>query len=155
MVDVSDACAEHQASIEAEVVTGGTPDGVRDGLSKVRAVVERWGASADAAGTVELVLAEVMNNIVEHAYRDRPDGQIRVSLVHSPNVLSVHVMDHGAGMVGDRLPRTDLPDVEVDLTDLPEGGFGWAMIRELTSGLTYLRRGGCNHLHFRIPLIQR
>ena len=35
---------------------------------------------------------------------------------------------------------------------LPEGGFGWALIRDMTRDLTYRRQGRMNRLSFVIDL---
>ena len=46
----------------------------------------------------------------------------------------------------------ELPDgrlaAAAEIQDLPEGGFGWYLIRTLTTDLTYLREGICNTLSF-------
>ena len=48
------------------------------------------------------------------------------------------------------MPGGDLPGARqatiVDVADLPEGGFGWYLIRTLTQELTYLRDGERNLL---------
>ena len=124
-----------------------------DNLS-VRQVLEQVIAmtlSADEKSVVEIVLAEVLNNIVEHAYQEDPTGRIQLSVDHSDTGLRVLVQDEGLP-----LPE-DLPNapVEYDLTceasDLPEGGFGWLLVRALTEELHYERRDGRNILSFRIP----
>ena len=38
------------------------------------------------------------------------------------------------------------------LHDLPEGGFGWGMIRDLTDDLSYRRDGARNELRFTVDL---
>ena len=37
-------------------------------------------------------------------------------------------------------------------SDLPEGGWGWALIEALTTDLAYRKDGGRNTLSFRVPL---
>ncbi len=114
----------------------------------------------DQHGTVEVVLAEVLNNIAEHAYAAGP-GKITVSLILGRAGLSCQVTDDGAPMPGGRLPDGKHPVPRANpgdsfaslaLADLPEGGFGWNMIRRLTDGLLYSRVGGQNRLSFVIPL---
>jgi len=43
-------------------------------------------------------------------------------------------------------------EIDVAIADLPEGGFGWGLIRALSSGLSYRRMSERNRLAFRIPL---
>ncbi len=88
---------------------------------------------------VELVLAEVLNNVFEHAYRDRPDGWIELHVRVTPREIEMHLIDEGHAMPNLRLPTGTLPDAAVSLDQLPEGGFGWHLIRSLTDRLSYRR----------------
>lgn len=128
-----------------------TPHGVRAGLLQMRKLLCGDGVNRNDRGTCETVLAEVMNNIVEHAYADRHDGGIDVVLVHDGFGLRVDITDSGAPMPGECLPGPYRSSLDVAPCDLPEGGFGWAMIRDLTTGLEYRRTDGINRLRFRIP----
>ncbi len=50
------------------------------------------------------------------------------------------------------LPRVAAPPPGGGVGDLPEGGFGWSLIRTLTTDLSYSRQAGRNELHVVIPL---
>jgi len=108
--------------------------------------------SSDEAGTLELVLAEVLNNIVEHGYGETGHGTITLSLVRDGRGLSCSISDDGV-----ELPPTCL-DLGIDDSQrpepqsLPEGGFGWFLIRDLVEDLGYHRENGRNLLAFRLPL---
>ena len=54
-----------------------------------------------------------------------------------------------------RLPW-DLPDpaLEDAIATLPEGGFGWFMIQDLTASLSYFREGRRNFLAFIVPVTE-
>lgn len=127
-----------------------TPHGVRAGLLHMRGLLCADGVGADDRGTCETVLAEVLNNIVEHAYADGGAGDIAVSFARDDDGLDVVVTDGGAPMPGGRLPEPRKSALDVALDDLPEGGFGWAVIRDLTTRLDYQRCGGVNRLRFRV-----
>lgn len=129
-----------------------SPTAVRETLSQARNALIARGVSEGAFGTCELVLAEVLNNIVEHAYKDTKDGQIRVELQLLDAELCARIEDTGNAMPGDRLPDGELASLDVPTQDLPEGGFGWFMIRSITQELTYQRQDGVNCLNFTIPL---
>ncbi len=101
----------------------------------------------DARGTAQIVIAEALNNIVEHAYASG-EGEIELSLKRSGGKLSVLITDQGHPMPGDALPEGRLPDP--DPANLPEGGFGWFLIRSLSQDLRYCRSDGRNHLFFRL-----
>ena len=101
----------------------------------------------DARGTARIVIAEALNNIVEHAYASG-EGEIELSLRRTGGKLSVLITDRGQPMPGDTLPEGQLP--ACDPANLPEGGFGWFLIRSLSQDLRYCRSGGRNHLFFRL-----
>ncbi len=104
--------------------------------------------SDDRRGAAELVLAEVLNNIVEHAYAAQ-SGQILLRLHVGPRELHCHVEDSGTPM-----PRGELPCGALKILDShgepAEGGFGWHLIRALSRDLDYRRIDGRNQLSFRL-----
>lgn len=99
-------------------------------------------------GMAELVLAEVLNNVAEHAYGEA-GGTVEVRLRRESGGLRCLILDGGREMPGGQLPEGRLPGgPDVPLEDLPEGGFGWHLIRSLCVGLTYDRIAGQNRLSF-------
>ena len=102
----------------------------------------------DLRGRIEIVLAEVLNNIVEHAYAER-QGEITIEVSKGPAGIGCRILDTGAAMPGLALPEGTLAPHDPD--DLPEGGFGWFLIRSLTEDLRYSRQSGMNELSFRLP----
>jgi serine/threonine-protein kinase RsbW len=131
----------------ARIVFPGTPCAVRQALA---ALIDGpiLGAVPDVErGTAELVLAEVLNNIVEHAYAQGP-GDIEVTIRRVQGDLDCRIVDKGLPMPDDDPPQGRLP--LQDEEDLPEGGFGWFLIRTLSRDLRYARVGGSNELTFRL-----
>jgi len=127
------------------------PAAVRDRLIRLVAAPPLADLDPDHRGTVELVLAEVLNNVAEHAYATG-QGDVSVTLCREPQGLHCLIVDSGAPMPDGVLPPGRLPAaVDVDLADLPEGGFGWHLIHNLTQGLHYARQDGQNRLSFLVP----
>lgn len=124
---------------------------VRAVLAQVRRDVSRY-ACDDAAGSVELVLAEVLNNICEHAYLERDDGRIEISLHADVAGIAFDIRDYGLPMPSGRIPAGRQVAIDGMLDDMPEGGFGWNLIRRLTTGLHYERVGGMNRVRFTLPV---
>jgi serine/threonine-protein kinase RsbW len=81
--------------------------------------------SDDARGTAELVLAEVLNNVAEHAYAGT--GRAWWRSCHAATFtghLRCQIVDQGKAMPGGTLPEGRLPGRPgLALDDLPEGGF--------------------------------
>ncbi len=104
----------------------------------------RLSLSEDHAATAQLVLAEVLNNIVEHAYARYP-GDIVLTCQMGEGRLWVRVVDDGCPLPdAARAPHGPIAFAQ----DLREGGYGWFLIRSLTQDLTYRRDAGQNVLSF-------
>lgn len=97
----------------------------------------------DRAEDIELVLAEAMNNIVEHAYAGQ-SGPLRLSLRRFGDRLSFRLLDIGRAMPGIVAPAGDFPLAPSD--SLAEGGYGWFLMRRLARRLYYRRWKGVNLL---------
>lgn len=123
------------------------PEAVRRVLVQTQAWMVAVGVPSPLRGQAEMVLAEVLNNIVEHAY-DGGSGPIDLRLRPCSGGLICLVSDQGLPMPGSALPSGDCPSVETSLQDLPEGGFGWYLIRLLARDLRYRRFAGRNRLGF-------
>ena len=123
---------------------------VREGLGRVLCLPDMLTLGADLRGMVEIVLVEVLNNIVEHAYAGQT-GPIEIALRLCPDRLACHVQDRGRPFPCGGPPPGILPEGKT-LNDLPEGGYGWHLIRTMTTDLHYSRSEGINHLRFCIPI---
>ena len=131
-----------------------TPDQARRAVMHVVASLADTEMAPSQPGDVELALAEVVNNIVEHGYAGRPSGAIRITCEPCGDYLLVSVRDQGRCIPGG-LPTGCPPDVEVPVKDLPEGGFGWMLIRTLANSLSYSREGDQNRLDMQFSLRDR
>ncbi|AMY71870.1 anti-sigma regulatory factor [Frigidibacter mobilis] len=126
------------------------PVSVRQVLRRVR---DRLAAdlSEIAVGNLELVLAEMLNNIVKHAYLGK-GGRIDLQIGAGPGCLLCRVTDQGIAMPGGVLPDRARLQPGLPVADLPECGFGWRMIRDLATDLQYRRETGWNVVQFRMAL---
>lgn len=101
--------------------------------------------------SVEIVLAEALNNVVEHGYPDT-SGEIYLKLRRHRAGILIQIKDWGRPMPGGRTPAGDHPATSSRVEHLPEGGYGWFLIRELARDLIYDREDGENILIFRLAL---
>lgn len=124
------------------------PLAVRRALESILSGLGHLNMSQDDCGTVELVLAEVMNNIVEHAYAGDRSGVIELHISGTDRGLFCTVIDDGLPMPDGNPPMGKEHDLNCTREELPEGGFGWALIRELAQELGYERDGDRNRLTF-------
>lgn len=124
------------------------PPALRQALSKL----DTLGLAADWRSTVELVLAETLNNIAEHAYAGQPPGPVTLTARMTPDRLCVILRDQGCPLPGQKLPEGRAPNTDVPCASLPEGGFGWFLIRDLTTALHYRRTDQENRLQLEFDL---
>lgn len=131
-------------------VISADPFEVRRTLKELPGTIAGVALQQDLRVALEIVLAEVLNNIVEHAY-DGQGGDIELAVLPLDQGVMCLVTDKGRPMPADglpdgRLPEGVLPDAGLD--GLPEGGFGWFMIRALASDIHFARMRGANQLRF-------
>lgn len=133
----------------AHILLAATAHDVRQTLS---ALFDRPGWADLPAGmqvTAQIVLAEALNNIVEHSYAEQ-GGEIDLRIHAEGDGLACVIVDRGRPMPCELLAAAPHPMDSVS-GGLPEGGFGWYLIRTLARDLGYLRQGNRNRLSFRIP----
>lgn len=118
----------------------------RDGICAVARELRLQGVSEDTAGDIEIALAEAINNIVEHAYAGVEPGNVRVICSFQQSRLDIRISDKGVPLPAGELPEGAPAVITDDRQDLPEGGFGWFLIRQLTSDIRYDRINGHNRL---------
>ena len=124
---------------------------VRSALAQARAALARLSLTPECLGDVELVLAEVLNNIVLHAYDEVP-GPIALELRLAGDELVCTVRDRGCPMPGGTLPPGLPQRLDIARTAMPEGGFGWFLIRSHIRALSYDRDEAGNRLTLHMPL---
>ena len=126
---------------------------MRDGLAQIMALIEPLHLNTDEAGTVELVLAEALNNVVEHGLANTPTlTAIEIRGSHRPAGKNLTVIDCGAPMPDGTAPVANTPDMDVETAGLPEGGFGWYLIHTLATDVQYARVATANHLTLQLPV---
>ena len=133
---------------ELQLIIPGDALAVRQALQAMVEALTHRGLDACDRGTAEIVLAEVLNNIVEHDFEGRA-GEIEVTIRMGAADLECQVVDDGRPMPGDAMPEGRAPPVPPE-GEAAEGGFGWFLIRSLSQDLSYRRSDGRNRLSFRL-----
>lgn len=130
---------------------------VRNALLKVDDALLAAGVTRDMCDRTQIALAEACNNIVKHAYPfDSVEApMITLDIAGAPGGLQITLRDRGGPMPDGQLPGPDLPPIDLDdLLALPEGGFGWPLLRRMTCALSLSRHNGHNILRFRLPAVE-
>jgi serine/threonine-protein kinase RsbW len=124
---------------------------VRDALASMGSSLRDFGLDEDGIGRTEIVLAEALNNVVEHAYADIGGGDVELRVKCGFNEIDITILDNGVPVPVHVFAKRSGPDLDVDFEDLPEGGFGWMMIQHMSSHLSYQRVGDTNCLRMTVP----
>ena len=124
--------------------------GVRHCLDRVNTTLAANRFDDDLRGSVQILLAEVMNNIVEHAYRENGKGIIKLAVTAFERTLLFRIVDEGVPLPDSAVRPNNYDLINTPVDDLPEGGFGWSLIRQIATNLDYCREEGKNILTFEI-----
>ena len=146
----AEKCESSAVSIRCTLAS--TPEDVRQALSDVADRLASAPCRPAPGDMWEVAIAEVLNNIVEHAYQQRADGMIDMHLDFAATQLTAQFIDHGLPMPGGTPPAGTPANLDVPLQDLPEGGFGWFLIRSLADRLEYSQEDGANRLYLTLPI---
>ena len=129
-----------------------TFENVRLAIERAMTTLGPLGLDQEELSSIEIVLAEALNNVVEHAYKPDEAGQVKLVLRHGRAGLLIEIRDSGRPMPNGRTPLGEHPSARPNGDALPEGGFGWFLIRELARDLVYDRENGENFLIFRMAV---
>jgi serine/threonine-protein kinase RsbW len=128
-----------------------TFDNVRLAVETAMSTLQPLDLSIEDASSVEIVLAEALNNVVEHAYPPEHPGDIKLVLRHGRAGLLIEIRDRGKPMPNGRTPDGEHP-ADIPQDHMPEGGYGRFLIKQLARDTVYDRENGENFLIFRMPL---
>ena len=136
-----------------EVSLNNQQSDVRGALSALLAGLGPLALDVEETGTVELVMSEALNNIVEHAYADRKRKEaIHIRCRQLRDGLHLRIVDRGMAMPDGKTPIGMAQNIDVDANDMPEGGFGWFLIQDLAKDIRYQRVGRTNQLDLRLAV---
>jgi len=94
----------------------------------------KFGISEEIVGSLVLAVDEASSNIIRHAYKNQPDGEITVVLFVEDNQCTIVLTDHGVGFNPDQV-RT--PDMVAYLKEKKRGGLGIHLMKKLMDEVDY------------------
>lgn len=123
---------------------------VRETMVSLKSWMSAIGLAQDDISGAEIVVAEVLNNVIKHAQNGCDTGWFELKCTVRNDALYFSCRDNGAEMPGGAPPGGTLPSVDLSASDLPEGGWGWSLVRALCSDLKYERLNDENLVTFRL-----
>jgi len=89
------------------------------------------GCSEDVARDIVIAIDEACQNVIRHAYKGAPDGEIVLDILRNGDEIELHLIDQAATVD----PAKIMPR---DLDDLRPGGLGTHFIREVMDEVEFL-----------------
>ncbi len=125
------------------------------GIAELSSGLEKRGLPPHKADDVKIALAEAINNVVEHAYAGIAPAKVRVTCRLDQDRLDILISDTGNPLPGLHPPDGTPAPLGTSVQELPEGGFGWFLIHQLTNDIRYEYSRGCNRLSLRFDFARQ
>ena len=110
-----------------------------ENLSEIRDFVS---TNAHAAGmpaatidNIILAVDEACTNIIKHAYKLSPQGEIIIKIDYDEEKFTITIVDYGKSFEPDRVPR---PDLQKYYREHRVGGLGMYLMKSLMDDVEYI-----------------
>jgi anti-sigma regulatory factor (Ser/Thr protein kinase) len=124
-----------------------------ENLERIRNFVEdgcrRAGGDDPSCFALKLAVDEACTNIIQHGYRGRGAGDVRLTFANDAEKMTVTIQDHAPPFAPDNIP---LPDRAPGWERRAASGLGWHFIQSTMDSVEYrpdARRGN------RLTLVKR
>jgi serine/threonine-protein kinase RsbW len=110
-----------------------------DNLAAIRDFISSTAASAgipaEVIGDIILAVDEACTNIIKHAYKSYPDGEITIKLEYSDKKFTIKLIDHGDSFNPTLVPQ---PDIQKYYRQRKVGGLGVYLMKSLMDEVKYI-----------------
>ncbi len=110
-----------------------------ENLAKIREFIQDFASSAgfkqDAIDNMTLACDEACTNIIKHAYKSYPDGEIVIKLKCENNKLVITIIDFGKAFQPESIPE---PDIQEYYRQHRVGGLGMYLMKTLMDDVKYI-----------------
>jgi serine/threonine-protein kinase RsbW len=93
------------------------------------------GLTAEEIENIMLAVDEACTNIIKHAYKSYPDGDIVIKLEYNHDKLIISIIDHGNTFDPDTVPD---PDLQKYYRNGKVGGLGMYLMKTLMDEVKYI-----------------
>lgn len=97
-------------------------------------VAQESGFPEDEIGKIILAVDEACTNIIKHAYKYSPEGEIKITITFDSNKLVISIVDHGNHFDPNVIPE---PDIKEYYKQKKSGGLGMFLIKKLMDEVVY------------------
>jgi len=125
----------------------------RQGFWPVRGILKRMAEEVNATQgaafaffPISLVVAEILNNSIQHGMTFKSAGQLRVRRLSCQNCIEITLIDTGCAY---QPPKTASG---TDPLNPSESGYGWMILFPLCTRIQYRHKSGRNLLRLCLPI---
>jgi serine/threonine-protein kinase RsbW len=93
------------------------------------------GFPSDVIDNIILAVDEACTNIIKHAYKSYPEGEITVKLRYADKKFTIVIMDHGVPFKPETVPD---PDLQTYYRQHRVGGLGMYLMKSLMDEVKYV-----------------
>ena len=107
-------------------------------LADVRNFIKNIGTdyrfSSRVINSMMLAVEEACTNIIKHAYKSSPDGEILLTINYDENKFTITIIDYGKSFEPNTVP---LPDLQKYYKEHKVGGLGIYLMKSLMDDVKY------------------
>ena len=110
-----------------------------ENLSEIRDFVSenalQAGIPSSTIDNIILAVDEACTNIIKHAYKLSPKGEIIIRIDYDEEKFTITIIDYGKSFEPDRIPR---PDLQKYYLEHRVGGLGMYLMKSLMDNVEYI-----------------
>jgi serine/threonine-protein kinase RsbW len=109
-----------------------------ENLASIRDFVSSYATKAGLSGeeidNIMLAVDEACTNIIKHAYKSFPDGELSIKLDYDKKKFTITILDFGSSFDPDIIPK---PDLQRYYKEGKVGGLGMYLMKTLMDEVKY------------------
>jgi|SRR5690554_1190378 len=110
-----------------------------ENLSKIREFIQDYASSVgfdqEAIDNMMLAVDEACTNIIKHAYKSYPDGEIVIKISYKEKKLTINIIDFGKAFHPESIPE---PNIQEYYKQHRVGGLGMYLMKTLMDEVKYI-----------------
>ncbi|HEX2961963.1 MAG: ATP-binding protein [Ignavibacteria bacterium] len=119
---------------EKELVVKSTTDNLALIRDFTKSAAQKCGFTEETIDKIALAVDEACTNVIKHAYKYSPEGDIIVNININHNKMTVSITDHGTNFDPSLVPE---PDVKKYYRQHKIGGLGIYLMRKLMDEVNF------------------
>jgi len=105
----------------------------------IKSAADQSGFSEDTVGKIILAVDEACTNIIKHAYKSSPEGNIIIKIKFNDPKFSISITDEGSHFDPNKVPE---PNLREYYKEKRVGGLGVFLIKKLMDEVNYSTLSG-------------